>query len=71
MTEPRLIPLKTMTSDIVKVSKNLTHKQRRDMNEAKSSSWSHSLMSSIFTDAAVRGGESPENIGHLCRINWT
>lgn len=73
MKEPRLIPLKTMTSDIVKVRKRLA--AGRNMTEINSNpgadwlslnGWSHSPSCSPFlTDAAVRGGESPENIGHL------
>lgn len=71
MTEPRLIPLKTMTSDIVKVSKDLTYRQRQDINFNPLTDlillngWSHSPMFSIFTDAAIRGRESPENVGQL------
>lgn len=73
MKEPRLIPLKTMTSDIVKVRKRFA--AGRNMTEIKSNpgadwlslnGWSHSPSCSPFlTDAAVRGRESPENIGHL------
>lgn len=73
MNEPRLIPLKTMTSDIVKVRKCLA--AGRNMTEIKSkpvadlislNGWSHSPSWSPFlTDAAVCGRESPENIGHL------
>lgn len=64
MTEPRLIPLKTMTSDIVKVSQSPTCRQKGDRNFEWSSCFWFYWMVFIFTDAAVRGGESPENIGH-------
>ena len=72
MQEPRLIPLKTMTSDIVKVSRNITLIHRFVCTKTTC----HRIVlkspclfllifdsSLSFTDAALCGGESPENVG--------
>lgn len=71
MKEPRLIPLKSMTSDIVKVSwesvsLNLLLIKKKSVMLFVSNAqfvYRHSCSYLSFTDAALCGGKSPENVG--------
>lgn len=73
MQEPRLIPLKTMTSDIVKVSNTFYSPVRESVKRQKHQHQSQvevypvtdykTIMSLCLTDAAVCRRESPENVG--------
>lgn len=74
MQEPRLIPLKTMTSDIVKVSRNIRltnefiySKTKKNIDTMSIWSlfkicWLIYLFFLSFTDAALRGRKSTENL---------
>lgn len=63
MQEPRLIPLKTLTSDIVKVSRHIPLSDQCICHYVMSPSSFRLLICLSVTDAAVRGRESSENVG--------